>query len=379
MLRLSASNIQSFKDCPMQFYLSNVLGLQPIEEKDSFRIGHVWHKLCEIVDMEPGSPCPKNPFEQDEKKDGSDCYWCGGTGKLPNDIWEVVTRYLDKVYAQVPPYKTHDEWVLERTILLYSLIGYKWYYTNQKYSRWASEIKLEKQINNTTTLVGRIDEIVTEDETGEHYIRERKSTSSEIDGSSDYWDRIGMDNQISGYLHLCRNREDLPVIKNILYDVWHKPKIKQKFLTQKASKEFVETGEYCGQKFVVRTEDERYIINNEFAIWEPGKKAGTYAIYETPEMFGARLLEDITTRPEYYFQQREIGRTDSQMKKFEDELSKISQVIRGFKAKDLWYCNDKSCKNRYKCDFTSICQNNIEVDVNNPPDGFKIYRGKENE
>lgn len=342
MLKLSPSSIQQFKNCSMAYYLSEVLGLQPIEEKESFRIGGLWHKLHEIKDL------------------------------------DEVIKYLDKVYATVPNNKTHEDWLTERTILLYSLIGYRWYYSNQKIKRIASEIKF-RVIVGTTVLVGRMDEII-QLEDGRCFIRERKSTSSEIDGSSDYWNRIGMDTQISTYLYAAPQVINLP-ISGLFYDVWHRPKIKPKKLTQAESKKFVETGEYCGQKFnVILNEgpDTQYdqkhafLVDDECTITEPGAKEGTFTLYETSKMFGARLLEDITNRPEYYFQCREISRTDKQLQQFEKELNHLSKVINGIKQQNLWWCNENSCHNRYRCDFVPICFNNIEIDLNNLPEGFKL-------
>lgn len=349
MLKLSASSINDFKACPMRFYFNNILGIEPTEEKESLRVGIIWHKICELEKIED------------------------------------VISYLDKVYTQIPDNKTQEEWLVERTILLYSLIGYKWYYTNQKIKRIATEIKFNAIISSIK-LTGRIDEII-QLENGQYFIRERKSTSSEIDGSSDYWNRIGMDTQISFYLFAAPHIKDLPPISGLFYDIWHRPKIRPKKLTQAESKKFMETKKYYGQEFQVASaiiQDNnldaelqyRVEINNDSAIIEPGAKEGTFAIYETPEMFGARLLEDITNRPEYYFQCREISRTDKQLQQFEKELQNLAKIIQGIKAKELWYCNEQSCYNRFRCDYTPICYNNIQIDINNLPDGFKIRNKK---
>jgi hypothetical protein len=45
-----------------------------------------------------------------------------------------------------------------------------------------------------------------------------------------------------------------------------------------------------------------------------GRARKGFAIRETIGMFGARLLNDIYERPEFYFVRREIARTDAEIK-----------------------------------------------------------------
>jgi hypothetical protein len=229
-----------------------------------------------------------------------------------------------------------------------------------------------------------MDELIRDKETNLIYILERKSTSRDI-ADTKYWERLRQDEQISDYLYsarICQRLgqlecygigKDDPLIEGIYYDVWHKPSIKPKFLTQADSKAFVESGEYCGEKFGLLggPYPEEMYVNEKTLIWNPGKKEGTFAIYETPEMYGARLLSDIAERPEFYFAQKPIARNSTQLDRFEQDLAKYAEIVRHFKKKDLWYCNDRSCDTPFRCDFKSFCGQPVgPTDV---PEGFIKY------
>jgi len=180
--------------------------------------------------------------------------------------------------------------------------------------------------------------------------------------------------QRTGALQKYGISPDEPLIHGIWYDVWHKPSIKPKALSQKATKEFIETGEYCGEKFeVANVENDTQIeVNGAQALIEPGKKG--FAIYETPEMYGARLLADIAERPDFYFAQREIARDDRQMEEFEADLCRLVKSVRAYQRGDLWTKNCRSCESPFWCPFRSLCFNHVKVGPTDIPDGYRKGR-----
>ncbi|GAG99706.1 unnamed protein product, partial [marine sediment metagenome] len=227
---------------------------------------------------------------------------------LPDDMMDAVIRHLNQVYADRPMSKTPEEWETERIILLYSLVGYNWYYADQI----AADEILEQETSFRIPLLapvsgralphvvvdGRIDKIIKR--LGKLLIHELKSTGSSLDSDSTYWNHLNLDTQTTLYPFAVRSE-----YQNIgvLLDAWHKPGIRPKKLTQGDSKKFIETGEYFGEKFEVEVCDtgwvpdkphEYFRVNSVIPNVELGKKEGTFAIRETPEMFGARLLADIT-------------------------------------------------------------------------------------
>jgi len=396
-LRLSATALQDWEECKTRFLYRYIYGLRPDEEKDSQRIGTAWHGCHEIIRMVPQSKCPKC-CKRGELRD--DCYLCDGTGILPADLMDAVTRYINHIYAEVPDSKTADEWETERIRVLYSFIGYRWYYGDGEFDNAASEVWFDNQIVNPRSkremtsahIVGKVDHILQHRETGLYYIGERKSTSKSLDDAS-YWGRLELDVQVTTYLYELRIAQllgklqcygikpDDPLIHGIWYDVWHKPDIKPKALSQKDTAAFIETGEYCGERFeVIRNPDNEevgekrimVIVNGVDSLVIPGKRG--FAIHETPEMYGARLMADIAERPEHYFAQREIPRSDEQLEEFETDLYRIAQAAKSFRRNDLWTKNCRSCESPFWCDFRNICYNHIGVGPNDVPDGFKKGR-----
>ena len=361
IISLSASAIDNWKSCPIRWLNSQIHRVRKIEETNSRKTGTSWHKVQEL-----------------------------------NRNMNAITEYINEQYTVVPPYKTAEEWEIERVILLYCMSGFTWYYDQQpdQYTVVATEIEFEMPLydvggNEVVGVVvrGKIDQIVM-DEYGNLYVREFKSTSLTI--NDEYWDHLNLDPQVSIYVQAANwlmvngmlsdygVESDAAPIRRVLYNVWHKPKIGPKFITQKASKELVESGEYCEQEFIAALVGDRcptgggLYINNVLTITEPGKKEGTYAIYETPNMFGARLLADVVERPEFYFQQKELCRTPEQMIKFQQELLNIHAMMKYQLKNELWYTNDKQCSARFRCEYKALCDNGVVVDPENPPEGYAV-------
>jgi len=99
-LILSASSIGAFKSCPVRFRNAYVYGIRKIEDSESQRIGTFWHLLLETVALVPGSECPECEMNlaAGDQFDPEQCPICEGTGKVPDDIMEAVTRVLNKAY-----------------------------------------------------------------------------------------------------------------------------------------------------------------------------------------------------------------------------------------------------------------------------------------
>lgn len=388
---LSASHIGTFKACPMRYNLRYILGLQPIEETESQRYGTNWHKIQQVVNLNPGDPCP----DCKDKVDRRGCILCGGNGTMDDGGMDAVIRYLDAIYIVCPVSKTPEEWETERIILLYSLIGYNWYYSGgsdsegpirEDFKIVAQEISFRLPLTSPTSkrklpnifVDGRIDKILVGKATT--FIKELKSTGDSVALDSDFWKHLTLDTQTLLYIWAARQL-GYPN-GQLLYDVWHKPQIRPKMLTQAESKTFMETGEYCGQKFEMGRSPEvgspDCLINGKLPMIEPGKKEGTFAVRETPEMYGARLLQDITERPEFYFCTKEIARTDADIEQFEKELFNMYQTIRTMKKTNAWWCNEHACEATFKCPFLNICYNHITVDPQNPPQGFECRFKKGN-
>ncbi len=391
--RLSATLFGALKKCPTIVYLKYLMGLVPIETTDALRMGTNWHEVLEIAKMRPQTVCPACSKKQKDPE----CPLCGGTDILPEDMMDAVIRYLNKCYKVAPMSKTMDEWLTERAILLYSLCGYNWVYGDDDYEVVAEEIRFSLTVLNPASgralpnvvLNGMIDKIV-KSPNGVYYIDEHKSTTKSVDSDSTFWSHLTLDTQTKLYpyaaqrLQLKGELEEYgikasdPLIRGVRYDAWHKPGISPKKLTQADSKKFVETGDYMGTKFRVSTANlPVLVVNEEPTEVEPGKKEGTFAIRETPEMFGTRLLADIAERPEFYFARREISRTDSELKAFEWDTYNMYHTLKFMDRSGAWWTNEQQCEATYRCPYIPICYNGMDVSDGTVPDGMKCILNKE--
>ena len=386
-IKLSASAIGELKACPYRYYAKYILGIRKEEDSEAQRIGTNWHEIQDVANRSGVCvPCA-NLLAPDPE-----CPMCAGTGFLPDDPMIAVMRVLNKAYAALPSGMDQEKADIERTILLYSLTGYLWHYSEDEVEILARELEFEHRLISPTgralpdvTVQGKIDKLVRY--RGKLAIMEHKSTSKSVDSDSSFWAHLNLDVQTTLYIEAVRKMQidgelapygikpDEPLINTILYDAWHKPGIGQKFITQGESKQFVEDGLYCGQKFeVVQGSDGDagvIAVNNVYAELKPGVKAGTFQIRETPDMYGARLLQDIVERTDFYFARKELSKTEDEMSRFRREVLSIYRDIRGKLKSDSFYHNERQCEATFKCDYTGQCYIGEELDPDNPPDGFK--------
>jgi len=395
-LILSASSIGAFKSCPVRFRNAYIYGIRSIEDKESQRIGTNWHTILEVASLVPRSECPYCGLVHPPYKE---CPICEGLGKVPDDIMTAITRVLNNAYEGIE-FNDPTAKEIERVTLLHALTGYRWHYGDTLESVIATEQYFSLPLLNPQTghpvpdvfIEGRIDKLI--ELANGIAVKEHKSTSKSIDPDSTYWGHLNLDVQTTMYIYAARRMQlgvdesptvYEPLINTVKYDVYHKPTIRPKKLTQSESKKFVKDGMYCGREFEVKHEYNnpagkgRWRVNNVQALSEPGAKQGTFAIRETPDMFGARLLKDITERPEFYFRCVELTRTDAELKAFEQELYDICKNMQFMIRSGRFYTNEHACEATFRCDYIEQCYNRVQVDQDHVPDGYKCIFRKDGE
>lgn len=342
---LSASSIAAFKACPRRWQLGYVEGLRKVEDSDTQRRGTNWHSLHEAF-----AKAFAEAWGHDEAQlDGPEC----------EDIaFNAVIALLNDRYCNVPNGKSEEDWMLEREILHQSFLAYLWYWQNDPYEVIASEVPFELPLKNPlgtylpaeeVVRVGKIDQIVKW--RGSVCALERKSTSRAIDATSDYWQRLQKDTQVSMY---ALAMQDMGYeCGNTLYDCWHVPTIAPKMLTQVDTAMFLDSHEYCGVQFDVNNFDDGWYVNNSRLVLEQGKRG--FAIRETVAMFGARLQQDMQSRPEFYFARREIARTDTELEAFEKSLYAIYQTQKMMVRYNTFFENESACRATFACQYIPIC------------------------
>jgi hypothetical protein len=350
--KTSASSISAFKACPTRFRLAYVERLRPAQDTEAQRMGTNWHACLEVATQE---------------------------GLSQEQALDAVVDLLNEKYATVPPGIDPTDWAIEREVLANSVAGWLWWYQDDQVTTTATELPFELPIRNPANgralpgarYIGKIDRTVRRRQ--QNMIGEYKSTSRPIGSDSSYWNRLNLDTQVSVYCLAAR--QGIGDVAGVLYDVWHRPTIRPRKLTQADSAEFVKTGLYCGREFLIHharhASSGGIQVDGVAAEIEPGKKEGSFALRETPEMFGARLLQDITERPEFYFARREIARTDTDLEDFSWELLHIYQSMRAMERSGHWFRNESQCEATFRCQYASICFHRQNVcDGQTTPDGF---------
>jgi len=403
---VSASSIQSFKTCPQKYRLGYVEGLRLAVDPQPFRFGTNWHRGKEVLEAPAGTTLLQQ----------------SGPPWLVTDEnrLELAVEAATAEYETIPDWADSTEWAVEREIVANALAAYAWLYphANSEYETVVTELSFDLPLVNPETghptpnfrRVGKIDRIIRHKGSGRLLIEEYKTTSKPIDSGSTYWDRLRKDTQSKFYItaaHDLQSNQDLkvlgidaqdrnayPLISGLLHEVFHKPTISPKKLTQAESAEFIKTSNYMGQHFVVeccrasgvqQTGDLR--VDGVYADVELGaepkvKKDGTqaptpFAIRETPGMFGARLLQDMTQRPEFYFARREIAFTDAELEDFRYQVWALQRTMNEMERTGHWYENEAQCEATFKCCYCPICYMNVACfdGVTTPP-GFKRLRAE---
>jgi len=286
---------------------------------------------------------------------------------------------------------------IERAVLLYSLFAYKFHYDDDPMEVVAREMPFRIPLLNPDThkpvpgvfIDGKLDKLIRIG--GAIGVMEHKSTSDAVDPESDYWSHLKLDTQTFIYVYAAQRmqadgllepwkiRPSDPPISDILYDVWHKPSIRPKKLSAADTESLISTGQYFGQTFDVIWNggdddgpcgEATMIVDGEPVIVEL-LKSGKPVIRETPDMYGARLFNDMDERPDYYFGRKSIGRTSDDIEQFERELYAIYQTVEAMRGNDSWYHNEFECTNFGRCEFTESCFTGQQLNPDNPPAGFK--------
>lgn len=353
-MNMSPTRHDTKMNCPYQYWLQYVAGIYPDDDPDSQRVGTNWHSIQETSDL-----------NINEEK-----------------ALEFIVEDLNKAYETKPDSKTVEDWELERITLLYSFIGHQWYYSNEATMECiATEVKYKVPIKEGVWLSGRIDKIFRRD--GLIFVSDYKSTSGSINDESDYWTTLAEETQTNEYLIALHylvaeakkgqgplkdkiSRKDQ--VGGMIYDVWSKPSIRPKKVSQGDTKKFLETGKYFDVGFEIGEDDCAYTINGVFPIVDSSGKAPT--IRETAEMFGARLLADIYDRPDFYFARREVARNSTQLDAWVENAMLIDLDIQLKNRYGAWWKNWKACKRKYRCKYFDICHDSgIDV-IKEVPHGF---------
>lgn len=363
---LSASAISAFKACPVRWRYGYVEGLRPADDTTALRIGINWHAAHEAYEL------------------------ARVRGLSHTLAFDEAVDWLNEAYKQAPVNKSVETWAVEREIIASAFAAYCWYWGEDQFQTVATEQTFDLPLHHPQTgmpcpsneviRVGKIDRVILHN--GRIMQLERKSTSKSIDPDSDYWSKLRLDTQVSFYDLAMNDMVEAGMmgdgntpVAGCLYDVWHKPKIEPKTLTQAATAELIETKRYCNTEFdvvMLNKPDgtlDRITVDGWGCEIAPGKKG--FAVSEVPPMFGARLLADMCERPEFYFQRREVPRTDRDRKAAREQFYAVYRTMREMDKSGHYFQNEQQCDATFRCQYTSICWQNKDVLDGSTPPGFR--------
>lgn len=180
------------------------------------------------------------------------------------------------------------------------------------------------------------DTLLRDRETGEIVVREAKTTGSDIEGFTPYWQRLGVDSQVNFY-YLAFGAEML------FYDVAGRPGIR-----------------CCGKDEKAATA--RLTAQREANQWT-GKEIPTEpTAQQVVDSYQGRLEGLIDENPMKYFQWRPIPKTDADLLEAQYDLYHQAKMLTASWKSGMWPRNSSSCLAWGRaCDFLDVCCGRADV------------------
>ena len=233
----------------------------------------------------------------------------------------------------------------------------------EKYERVGAEFGFEAPLMNPETggvsktwvLAGKIDAIAKDKTTGKHIIVEHKTTSQDIGPGSDYWKKLPIDGQVSGYyVGASTLGYEVDVC---LYDVIRKPTIKPSSSIPVLDENGLKIAVYeaSGERAYNKNGKPRQTASTEDGIILMVRE-------ETPEEWKARLMADIAERPDYYFQRVEVVRSESDLSDYLFDMWAVGREIADAERIGRWSRNPNACSIYGSCEYFDVCTGCASLD-----------------
>lgn len=216
------------------------------------------------------------------------------------EVMQYINDTMDAQIAKADPIAAED-----LSLIKYTLTGMWMNYPFKldAFSKIEAEKEFRIKVPGTYGLVfvGKVDGLVT-DLNGKMWVRELKTTSQTF---QQFESRVRQSSQGTGYIWAMRSL-GYPV-QGVIYDYIKKP------LLRKGVNEDVGT-------------------------------------------FGARIVNDYSSRPDMYYKRHHSYRLDEELALFENDLRQVAKDIRRRSKDGQWYRNPEQCWNfNSECPYLKIC------------------------
>lgn len=293
---LTNSMRNKFASCHRAFKFCYEDLKRPIKTSEALNFGTAMHQLLE-------------------------CYWLNAEAEFPQVDDEYTAMTLKALFnGYIARWRESDR-------MTYGTIG--------------TEMRFDAPLMNPETggisktfhLAGKIDALAKEKATGKVVIVEHKTTSQDIGPGSDYWRKLPIDGQVSGYY--CGAEALGHQASTCLYDVIRKPTIKP----YKA------------------TPEEKRKYNKDGSLSKACREFD-----ETPDEWYERLSADIASRPDYYYARIEISRSDNDLLEYLFDMWAVSREIADAERMNRWSRNSQACSVYGTCEYFGVCTGESNLD-----------------
>lgn len=216
------------------------------------------------------------------------------------DVLKYIKDTMDATISKQSPSEV-EESILVKYILVGMWMSYP--FKLDQFSKIEPEKEFKVRVPGTRGIlfVGKIDGLVT-DLNGKMWVRELKTTSQTF---QQFETKSKHSSQGSGYIWAMR-KLGYPV-EGIIYDFVKKPLLRK-------------------------------------------------GINENIDQFGARIINDYSTRPDIYYKRHFSYRTKEELELFEEDIRSVANDIRRRKKDEKWHRNQDQCWNyNSECPYLKIC------------------------
>jgi hypothetical protein len=379
---LTNSRRSCFQRCRREHYYDYILGWRPLVKNEALGFGQLFHCGLEqwwlaYQDMQKHL----DPLDAD-----------------PHHALRLALAGIEAGFYGVAEEAELNYFHLRQAQELMRGYHYRWAPTMAEIEVLEVEVKFESALVNPVTgrpsrtfrLGGRLDAIIRYRDhvpilAGRVYIVEHKTTSADLDPSSDYWLRLRIDGQVSTYYNGAKAMGH--EVRGCLYDVVRKPTLKPKLATPEENRKYTKGKgcKVCGGKIGVQgagrfelpaqldpesddTADFEECVNCNGTGWveAPHLYKGQRAEDETPDEYGERICEAIADDPNKFYGRADVVRLEADLAEYMADTWYTAHAMRLAKNLDAHPRNPDACV-RYGrfCSYFDVCTGVCDIDDEN--------------